>query len=254
MQNTLSSYFTLKPTSLNKTKKYLLLAGMLLFAYQVNSQILISLLLGDKLNSENIEFGLDGGITHSNVGGFTNEGGLTKFHLGFYFDIRVKNSLFFHTGLQGICSFGMSKLSDQDIQILQSQKLDYPGDYSQVINAFYVPLFAQYRFKNNIFLEAGPQLGWLYNSYVHYKSDYDNRNVSIKDFNKNLLNWFDAGLTAGVGYQLMKGKGWSIGVRYYQGLTNAFNNVSNSKNSAFYLTCKVPIGAAAKEKDQSKAD
>jgi len=228
-------------------KRFLFVLIIVCLSVSANSQILISLLLGDKLNSDGIEFGLEGGLTSSNVNGFNNNGASSDFLLGFYFNVRMNEKLYFHTGVQGICNFGMSKLSEQDIQLLNSQKLEYPGDYSQVINTFQVPLLVQYRFKNYMYVEAGPQVGWLYNSYVYYTSDYDNRDIKIKDPNKELLNWFDAGFAAGAGYRLMKGKGWSIGARYYQGVTNAFNHVSGSRNRSLYLVCKVPIGAAPKE-------
>jgi hypothetical protein len=42
-------------------KKILLLAGFLLVSTFAQSQILIALLLGDKLNTGKIEFGLDRG-------------------------------------------------------------------------------------------------------------------------------------------------------------------------------------------------
>ena len=72
-------------------KKYLLITGMLLFCFVANSQILISILLGDKLNTGKIEFGLDGGLNWSNIHGLPEANSLTGFNLGFYFDIKLKN-------------------------------------------------------------------------------------------------------------------------------------------------------------------
>ena len=54
-----------------------------------NSQVLISLLLGDKLNSPNLEFGLEGGLNWSNIKGGEDFSTATDFHLGFYFDFRL---------------------------------------------------------------------------------------------------------------------------------------------------------------------
>ena len=48
-------------------KRTILLFGFLLTAYTANSQVLISLLFGDALNSPNIEFGLDGGVNFANI-------------------------------------------------------------------------------------------------------------------------------------------------------------------------------------------
>ncbi|WP_340112107.1 porin family protein [Maribellus mangrovi] len=233
-------------------QKILLIIGLILVSATAQSQVLISVLFGDKLNTEGIEFGLEGGFNYSNIRGFDNDAGLMKFNLGYYFDIRMKNAWYFHTGLQCLYNMGMSKLSDNDIEFLDATKLEYPGDYSQNIYVFYLPMLAQYRFKNYTYLEAGPQLGWMYSSFVQFKSNYEDRNINIKDYNNSLRNWFDGGIAVGVGYKFMKGEGWSIGVRYYQGFTNVFKEVSGSRNNSIYFVCKIPIGAASKkEKGQT---
>src|SRR6476620_5533951 len=72
-------------------KKYLLIAAFLLTGFIANSQVLISILLGDKLNSGKVEFGLDGGLNWSNIHGLPGANSLTGFNLGFYFDIKLKN-------------------------------------------------------------------------------------------------------------------------------------------------------------------
>ena len=49
-----------------------------------SSQVLISLIFGDKLNSGGIEFGLDGGINFSNMS--NTEGNMApNWNLGFFF-------------------------------------------------------------------------------------------------------------------------------------------------------------------------
>ena len=224
-------------------KKLLFFIGIVFISTTAQSQILITLLFGDKLNSDRMEFGLEGGLNFSNISGFENDAYLSKFNLGFYFDIRMKNNLYLHTGVQGISSLGMSGLSDKDVEMLNSSVLENPGDYSQVIKSFYVPALAQYRFKNHIYVEVGPKVGLQYESFVNYKSDHDNKDVYIKDYNNDLLNWFDTGIALGTGYKLLEGQGWSIGARYYQGFTNVFKDISGSKNRSFYIICKIPIGA-----------
>lgn len=63
----------------------------------VFGQVLISLLLGDKLNSGKVEFGLDGGANFSSLAGVPDSDTATGFHLGFYFDIKTSKA--FHTGV-----------------------------------------------------------------------------------------------------------------------------------------------------------
>ena len=56
----------------------------------MQSQVLIALLLGDKLNTGNIEFGLDGGLNYATIRGMESNTWTSNLNLGFYFDIRLK--------------------------------------------------------------------------------------------------------------------------------------------------------------------
>jgi len=64
---------------------------------QANSQVLISLLLGDKLNSEKLKFGLDGGVNFSNISKIDPSKYHAGFNLRFYFDNLLKG------GKVGVC-------------------------------------------------------------------------------------------------------------------------------------------------------
>ena len=74
-------------------KKTILLFGFLLTVYTANSQVLISLLFGDALNSPNVEFGLDGGVNYANISNLETSKFLPIFNLGFYFDIRINGMI-----------------------------------------------------------------------------------------------------------------------------------------------------------------
>ncbi len=58
----------------------------------VQSQVLISLLFGDKLNSEKIKFGLDGGMSVSTISGIGSQKMLVNWDLGFYFDFMLNKN------------------------------------------------------------------------------------------------------------------------------------------------------------------
>lgn len=232
-------------------KKYLIIIFIILFGFTAQSQVLISLLLGDKLNSPDLEFGLEGGLNFTNISGFDNTKSLGNFNLGFYFDYRIKDHLYVYSGVQVKSNFGMRNLSEDDLIYLEAKIEDEEGKYSQKVSTFMVPILANYKFDNHIYIEAGPQMGLVYKGWVEFTSDEDNRDIKIKDYNDNLLNWFNAGLAVGAGYKLMKGEGWTVGVRYYQGLTNVFKGRSGSIHNSFHLKVNIPIGAAkAKEKNK----
>lgn len=78
-------------------KRAIIAASFILLSVYGHSQVLISILLGDKLNSGKLEFGLDGGVNYSQLDQSKANG---TFNLGFYFDFKLKNpNLMFHTGV-----------------------------------------------------------------------------------------------------------------------------------------------------------
>ena len=92
-------------------KKYLLIPVLMLIIHTAKTQILISLLLGDKLNSDKIEFGLDGGWNWSTIKNLENTKSLGTFNLGFYFDFKLKNpSWMINTGVIVKSSMGADDL------------------------------------------------------------------------------------------------------------------------------------------------
>mgnify|MGYP003645086917 CR=1 FL=1 len=221
---------------------------MLLFcSYQAQSQVLISLLFGDKLNSPGIEFGMEGGVNFSQISGLESSSRLPSFNLGFYFDIRINDPWYIYTGLLVKSKLGTNKLSPADLDFLGVDTYQAAGDYSQQFNYFIVPVLAKYKLKNNFYFEAGPQFGLMHKSWVEFNSDVDGEDARIRQYNKDMINRLDAGATAGIGYQLLKGKGMTLGVKYNQGFVNVYKDRSGTQNSSFFLKANIPIGAAKAE-------
>lgn len=238
-------------------KKYLLIIVLLVAGMAAQSQVLITLLLGDKLNSEGLEFGLEGGLNWTMISGLDTKRYARKWNLGFYFDIRLKNQWSLYTGVLVKSNFGVDNLTDGDLTTLgvtnynSLDTITLEGDYSQKINSFMVPVLIRYKFKNFMYVELGPQFSLMYKSWVEFESDIDGRDVVVKEYNKEKINKIDAGLMIGMGYTLFKGTGWTFGAKYYYGFVDVFKDVSGTKNSSIYLKLNIPIGAG--EEAQQKA-
>jgi hypothetical protein len=86
-------------------------------------------------------------------------------------------------------------------------------------------------------------------------ADADGFESTIKEFNKDGINRWEAGAAFGLGYRL-KGKGWSFGLRFYHGFTNVYKNRSGTKNRAMFFKVNVPVGAgkAKKKAEATKED
>ncbi len=92
-------------------KRYALLISMIFaFTFTAKSQILISLLFGDKLNSESIEFGLVTGASFSTLDGVDQADYVGNFSLGFYLNKQFSEHVFLHTGVTPKSTFGAKEL------------------------------------------------------------------------------------------------------------------------------------------------
>ena len=242
-------------------KKYLLIVILVVAGMAAQSQVLITLLLGDKLNSEGLEFGLESGLNWTSISGLDTKNYARKWNLGFYFDIRIKNQWSLYTGVLVKSNFGVDNLTDNDLISLGATNynnldtIPLTGDYSQKISSFMVPALIRYKFKNHMYVELGPQFSLMYKSWVEFESDIEGRDAIIKEYNKDKINKIDVGLMVGAGYKLFQGTGWTIGAKYYYGFVDVFKDVSGTKNSSIYLKLNIPIGAGevAQQKSAEKA-
>jgi len=234
-------------------KKWFLFLLIAFLSYQSNAQILISLLFGDKLNSERVEFGLEGGMNFSMIESFESKKYLPTLNLGLYFNYKLKKSWYLYTGVLVKSNLGTNKLSSSDLELLKTTVYNAEGTYSQKIQYFIVPLLAKYQFKNNIYLEAGPQAGLRTKSWVEFRCDDDNTSAKIKNFNSDNIHRVDFGLVGGFGhkFKLKSGQqGMSIGVKYYYGLLDVYKDITGSNNSSFFLKVNIPVGAGKKRNPQ----
>lgn len=238
-------------------KKNLLVATLLLCIQSVNSQVLISLVFGDMLNSPKVEFGLEGGANFSNISNLEGAQNRTDFNLGFYFDFKLKNpSWMINTGVIVKSTMGAEGLA---VYSLDDENLDNAfagGQVDRKINYFNVPIMIKYKFDNNIYVKAGTQLGLLGKAYDEFKTNYEGENLEYKNNIRDQIHVIDAGLAVGLGYRLMGGNGMNIGVQYYHGLVTVMKGEAspNQYNRSFYVTAGIPIGKgkAAKKAEEKK--
>ena len=236
-------------------KKYFLIIGLLLFVNAARTQVLISILLGDKLNTGKIEFGLEGGANWSTIKNIDGAKSLTSFNLGFYFDFKLKNpDWMLNTGVIVKSTMGADELP---VYLLGKPDLDNSfagGKIARKINYFNVPIMMKYSFKNHIYLKAGTQLGLRYKAVDEFKNSInDEDDLKYKLDIKDQFHPLDAGLAFGAGYRFMKGNGMNFGLQYYLGLIDikVDDSSPNQFNRVLYLTVGIPIGKNPKKK---KAD
>jgi hypothetical protein len=238
-------------------KKLLFLIIPFMLAVNVmQGQVLISLLLGDKLNSDKLKFGLDGGVNFTSI---TNSGATkfnTGFDLGFYFDflLKEKKPWYIHTGVIVKSPMGGDGLAPYHLSNPDSVALDSlfaNGGVDRKLRYFNVPVLLRYKFKYDLFVEGGIMLGLLFKAYDEFYTTIENKK-DLTYQNKVLSSYYriDVGVMGGLGYHFSKGTGTDIGFRYYYGLMDIQkdNPGLGMHNSAFYLYIAIPVGAGEKAK------
>lgn len=242
-------------------KKHVLALFLMLFTFQiVQSQVLISLLLGDKLNSGKLKFGLEGGYNLSNISNLEGATGASNFNLGFYFDILLKENKnwYLHTGVIVKSTMGANiepySLNDDSLDLLFED-----ADVRRKINLFSIPILARYQFNNNVFVELGPMLGWILNKshdeFIGTNLENDDDKLQYDKAIRDDHHIIDFGAEVGLGYQLKAMNGMSVAVKYYQGLIDSSkDNLGNPQyNNSFFVVASIPIGAGEKAKAKNAA-
>jgi len=221
---------------------------------QVKGQILISLLFGEALNSDKIEFGLVGGFNRSWIYDLEPSEGLNSGNVGFYFHIMLKENSFLSTGVLVKSNVGASGMPTYPIGDADFDSVFVDGKLTKQINYFYVPILFQRRFNNRWYVEGGFQLGLRNKAYDIFDLDAHDGEVSYKVDARDDYKHLDAGLMAGIGYKLKKRlKSSAVGVNYYYGLMNISEIPGTTmKNQSLYVYFKIPIGAGMKEKPEDE--
>jgi len=233
--------------------KSLCIAVFMLVAYHGQSQVLISILLGDKLNSGKIEFGLEGGWSLSNLEGVVPSKGHSNYNLGFYFDFAMKNPAWYvSTGVRVKSTMGAEGIAVYPLDNPNLDNVFATGSVTRKLNYFNVPVMMKYMFKNHLYAQAGIQLGLKYKATDEFiNSVNSDEDLTYKLDIKKQYHPLDGGLCAGLGYRLVKGNGMNLGVQYYYGLVDVrvSDASANQFNRVLYINAGIPIGkgkAAAK--------
>jgi hypothetical protein len=230
----------------------LCLIVLMIFAnIRSEGQVLISLLLGDKLNSGKVEFGLDGGLNISDITGVQPSRNKTGFNLGFYFDIKLrKPSWMIHTGVLVKSTMGAEDISVYSLDNPDLDKIFSEGSVKRRLGYFNVPIMIKYKWKNNFFIEAGPMLGLMSKSKDEFSATVKKKDDLTYTLNiKDLYHPLDAGVMAGVGYRLLRGNGMNLALRYYLGLVDITLDDATPEqyNRSFYIAIGIPIGVAKQQ-------
>lgn len=173
-----------------------------------------------------LSYGIKAGLNIASLNASGDDGDVSS-QAGFYGGAFVNFSVAEKFSIQPELLYSMqgAKLGEGEVEgvtVSAKQKLDYLN----------LPVMAQYQVADGLYLEAGPQLGFLLSAETTVEGNGVKNTVDSKDAFKSI----DFGLGFGAGYKLPIGLG--INARYNLGLANIIDENEGDgslKNSVFQI-------------------
>jgi hypothetical protein len=219
--------------------------------FKANSQVIIALLFGDKLNSDKLEFGLSGGLSQSDISNFPGAESKSGFNLGLYLNMKLSDDWFLR--IEAVPKFptGVAELKPYTLNNASLDSLLSGGTVVRKIQNIALPVLIRYKIKNLLVAETGPQL----NLRTKAKDFFESGDLSYKNNIQENFTRFDFGWAIGLSRKLNKNvTSAALGLRYYIGLTDVDKVTPNAqKNGVFQVLFSIPVGVG-KQKSKEKTE
>jgi len=230
-------------------KKLPLLIFSIVLCHFAHSQVLISILFGDKLNTDAIIFGLHADYSWNKLTSVDPQKALGKLNLALFFNVRISDQ--WRAEIEAIAKYtrggkGISiyPLSDP---ALYDQFAAAEGSVERKISYVGLMTAIEYNIQHRWYIEAGPQLTLRTKAKdIFSAKTHDGKLELTKDISDEIARW-EFSLITGAGYKFGKGTGMALGIRYNWGLTDVMKNTTTSEqNRGFYIVSNIPIGRKKK--------
>lgn len=217
----------------------------ILFSSQLFAQVHFSLAFGKDFLKNNVKIGLERGLSFSNITGAVEAKSVRNLNLGLYADVQIKDSTWYiHTGALLKSGMGAQNISSYKLNNTVLDSVFSSGSIERQLKYINIPVLVRYKFTNHLFIEMGPRFGILTKATDHfYEPGKPENGNSYKNNVTGRCNWFDAGIEAGMGYHLLRGKGVNLGLRYYHGITGLFREAQPDtiRQQAMTIYLNIPI-------------
>ncbi len=225
-------------------RKLFLLVTLIMLSITGQSQALWILIFGDKLSNDFMQSGINISITSSRLVGLDDSKAFYSWAIGSYTDFLLNDNWAISLEMTIKSPTGASGLNKYYTNTYISDSLLTKQNTSIETTNFALPIYLKYHTKYLNF-GIGPQFILAYKSSKKYKATtFNNKNVTVIDNSKDLINKFDMGLSAMVEFYLFPKKPQNsikIGLEYFHGFMPALKDYSDATNSVVQLKVGIPI-------------
>lgn len=223
----------------------------LVIVTSAQSQIIVALLFGDKLNTGKMEFGLVAAPVLTNL---TNTDGQTRsgFNLGLYFNIRPDKKFFVHLELTAKGSLGAENIAPYPTGNDSLDNLFKDGSVERIIKAFNVTLMGRYTLSQHFYLDAGIQPDLMFKPKDIFKSTVNDNDLEYSVKLNDQITRLDFCVAGGLFYRFRPDRrSMGVGIRYVYGLTDINKMQAGTQaNTAWMATITIPVGAGKSQENK----
>lgn len=224
------------------------LLAVILFAGVVQparAQVLIGLLLGDKVSSQRFHLEFNVGANLANLSGIADTKVNSGFMLGLGGEWRFAGNFMLQPELLPFYNAGAKNMPPGGLDIpppLDTLVTDKQAQRN--LSYFVIPVLLKYgALGRQLHIGAGPQIGFLTSGTDVFRGVIENQITVDEDIGES-LNSTDAGLVFNLSYKLSPSYGTGINLRYYVGLTDTIrDNIGDAVyNRVLSIFISVAIG------------
>ncbi len=264
---------TLSDTRENTDKPLLSLQSLVLYGFiclfllltpaGASGQVLISILFGDKLQSDNLEFGLTVGGNFSTLSGVEEAKWRNSLAIGLYFDIKLSERFFLHAAAIPKSELGARKILPYSLGDANLDSVFSESQVERILGYIHVPTLVRYKFPSHLGLEFGPvtTIRFKGRHVDEFSVDVNGDEVDVRREIGGETRPFDFGASLGAYYKFAKGQGIEVNLRYYHGFLDIFKNSDlrdiypTQRNRSIRLLVHIPIGRGKlKEKEEKEGE
>jgi len=226
-------------------KKIMALTICFFITVTTQPQVLISILLGDKLNTGKMTFGLMLGNAWNSLSGYTEADAQSNFNLGLFLTLKLKDQLFIQFDALAKYKLGARGLPVYTLGDATLDTIYQHGSLQRSITYVGLVTTMQYRIWKYLNVEAGPNVTLRIKAMDIFHADHQQGEQLFEKDMKDSTTRFDVGIASGISWQFSKGKGLKLGVRYYWGFIDLYPaDEGNNAARSFQLNLYIPIGQA----------
>jgi hypothetical protein len=213
-------------------------------ARPADAQVLIGVLFGGKLASENFNIGFEIGMNLPTVDGLDGADRTRGLLIGLFASWRFSEQFHLFTGLLPLSNKGAKEADPIPLNDPELDTLVAGGRMDRELDYLDIPILLQWaqRRRDGIRIGAGPQFGILLSGKDRYRGiSAQGTSVITENDVEDSLERFDAGIALDGEYRF-SGIGLAIGVRYYHGLTNLASSGPSMYNRVLSGSGRITLG------------